>query len=324
MLGALIGFALTSQVLHYPGGPGPGQHKHIVLLAGEEEYRSEEMLPQLAKILSKRYGFETTVLFSQNDRDEIDPENQTHQPGLEALEKADLCVMMLRFRHWPDGDMKHFVDYYLAGKPIVAIRTSTHAFQYPADSMSPYRDYSWNSKVWPGGFGKQVLGETWVSHWGNHGSQATRAHLVGSHPVLTGVEGVFGTTDVYEAAPPEDANILVRGEVVSGMNSSNEPATGLKRTASGSDQFLNHPMMPIVWVREPMNSAKRTNRIFTTTIGAATDFLNPGYRRMIINGVFWGISLDVSKAANVDLIGEYAPSKFGFGGYRRGVKVSSL
>ena len=177
MLSGLVGFALTSQVLHFPGGHGPGQHKHIVLLAGEEEYRSEEMLPQLAKILSQKYGFETTVVFSQNDRGEIDPENQTHQPGLEALEKADLCVMMLRFRHWSDGDMKHFVDYYLAGKPIVAIRTSTHAFQYPAESLSPFRDYGWNSKVWLGGFGKQVLGETWVSHWGNHGSQAPERTL---------------------------------------------------------------------------------------------------------------------------------------------------
>ena len=324
MLSALVGFALTSQVLHFPGGHGPGQHKHIVLLAGEEEYRSEEMLPQLAKILSQKYGFETTVVFSQNDRGEIDPENQTHQPGLEALKKADLCVMMLRFRHWSDGDMKHFVDYYLAGKPIVAIRTSTHAFQYPAESLSPFRDYGWNSKVWLGGFGKQVLGETWVSHWGNHGSQATRAHIIGSHPVLEGVEGVFGTTDVYEASPPADANILVRGEVVSGMNSTDEPATGMKRTASGSEQFLNRPMMPIVWVREPMNSAGRTNRILTTTMGAATDFLNPGYRRMIVNSVFWGSGLAAPSVVNVDLVGEYKPSKFGFGGYRKGVRVSDL
>ncbi len=324
MLSVLVGIAMTAKVLHYPAGPGPGNHKHVVLLAGDEEYRSEEMLPQLAKIISKRFGFETTVVFSQNDRGEIDPENQANQPGLESLDKADLCIMMLRFRHWPDSDMKHFVDYYLAGKPIIAIRTSTHAFQYPPDSNSPYKDYSWNSTVWRGGFGKQVLGETWVSHWGIHGSQATRAHIIGPHPLLNGVEDVFGTTDVYEAAPPADANILVRGEVVSGMNVSDEPASGLKRTASGSEQLLNRPMMPIVWLREPINSAKQTNKILTTTMGASTDFLNSGYRRLIINGVFWGIGLEVPKAANVDLIGEYAPSKFGFGGYRRGVKLTDL
>ena len=324
MLSVLVGIALTSQVLHYPGGPGFGHGKRVVLLAGDEEYRSEEMLPQLAKILSQRFGFETTVVFSQNGQGVIDPDNQTIQPGLEALDKADLCVMMLRFRHWPDQDMKHFVDYYLAGKPILAIRTSTHAFQYPADSSSAYREYSWNSKTWAGGFGKQVLGETWVSHWGNHGSQATRAHMIGSHPIMNGVEGIFTTTDVYEAAPPHDANVLVRGEVVSGMNLTDEPASGIKRSASGTEQLLNQPMMPIVWVRESINPAKRTNRTLTMTIGAATDFLNPGYRRMVVNGVFWLTGLAVPPAANVDLIGKFLPSKFGFGGYKKGVKVSAL
>lgn len=323
MVSTLLGLAM-SQVLHFPGGPGPGKNKHVVLIAGEEEYRSEEMLPQLAKILSKRYGFETTVLFSQNENGEINPDNQANQPGLETLSKADLCIMMLRFRHWPDRDMKHFVDYYLAGKPIIAIRTSTHAFQYSPDTTSQYKDYSWNSKTWPGGFGKQVLGETWVSHWGNHGSQATRGHLIGSHPILDGVKDLFGTTDVYEASPPPDAEILIRGEVVSGMNPTDKSATGAKRTTSGSEQSLNRPMMPIAWNRETVNSANRTSKIFTTTMGAATDFLNPGFRRMILNSVFWSINLVAPKATNVDLIGTYEPSKFGFGGYRRGVKPEDL
>ncbi|MEI7986019.1 MAG: hypothetical protein WCI55_10360 [Armatimonadota bacterium] len=321
MLSATIALmAMGSEVLHFASSKGPGKGKHIVMLAGDEEYRSEEMLPQLAKILSNRYGFECTVVFSQNDRGEIDPDNQIKQPGIEALKKADVCIMMLRFRHWDDTSMQHFADYYLAGKPIIAIRTSTHAFAYPADSTSPFKDYSWNSKTWPGGFGKQVLGETWVSHWGNHGSQATRGHIVSSHQLMHGVENLFGTTDVYEASPPPDAEILVRGEVVSGMKSTDEPATGMKRTSSGNEQLLNKPMMPIAWVREPMNSAKRTNKILTTTIGAATDFLNPGYRRFLINSVFWAANLEVSKVTNIDLVGKYEPSKFGFGGFRKGVK----
>ena len=319
-----LGLAIRSDVLHFPAGKGAGQSKHVVLLAGDEEYRSEEMLPQLAKILSVRYGFECTVVISQNERGEIDPENQTNQPGLAALDKADLCIMMLRFRHWDNVSMKHFVNYYLSGNPIVAIRTSTHAFAYSPDSISPYKDYSWNSISWSGGFGKQVLGETWVSHWGNHGSQATRGHVVSRHTVLRGVSDLFGTTDVYEAAPPADAEILVRGEVVSGMDPADEPATGMKRTARGVEQFLNRPMMPIVWIREPRNSANRTNRILTTTMGAATDFLNPGFRRLLVNSVFWATDLDIARVANLELVGKYDPSKFGFGGYRKGVKPSDL
>ena len=119
LVSAVALMAIGSEVLHFASTKGPGQRKHVVMLAGDEEYRSEEMLPQLAKLLSTRYGFECTVVFSQNDKGEIDPENQVRQHGLEALKKADVCIMMLRFRHWDDTSMKHFVDYYLAGKPII-------------------------------------------------------------------------------------------------------------------------------------------------------------------------------------------------------------
>jgi hypothetical protein len=306
------------------GERGPGKGKHVVLLAGDEEYRSEEMLPQLAKILARRHGFKCTVVFSQNERGEIDPEARRHQPGLEALRSADVCVMMLRFRQWEDAQMKHFVDYYLSGKPIVAVRTSTHAFDYPPDCTSKYRKFGWQSREWPGGFGKQVLGETWVSHWGVHGSQATRGRIVSAHPVVRDVRDVFGTTDVYEAAPPSDAEVLVRGEVVAGLLPTDPAAVGRKKTSGGSEQGLNDPMMPIVWVRQPKNEAGRTNRVLTCTMGSATDFANPGLRRLLVNSVYWAVELRVPSNAQVDLVGRYVPSPFGFGGYRKGVRPSNL
>src|SRR5688572_18282071 len=108
----------------YEGGKGPGQGKHLVFLSGDEEYRSEEAMPQLAKILSTRHGFKCTVLFSINKAGEIDANVRNNQPGLEGLGSADACFVFLRFREWPDDQMKHFVDYYLAGKPIIALRTS--------------------------------------------------------------------------------------------------------------------------------------------------------------------------------------------------------
>lgn len=115
----LLALALTLGLQEYLVYEGKGPR--IVLLAGDEEYRSEEALPQLAKILSKRHGFHCTVSFSINSRGEIDPETRSNQPGLEALDKADLCIMLLRFRQWPDEQMKHFVDYYIRGKPIIEI-----------------------------------------------------------------------------------------------------------------------------------------------------------------------------------------------------------
>lgn len=290
--------------------------KHVVLLAGDEEYRSEEALPQLAKILSQRHGFKCTVLFSINANGEIDPDEHKNQPGLENLKTADLVVMSLRFREWPDDQMRHFDEYVQSGKPIIALRTSTHAFDHKSGT---YEKYGWQSKTWTGGFGKQILGETWVSHWGAHGKQATRGIPVPSkkdHPTMKGVDDVFCTTDVYEAQPPEDANILMYGAVVDGMTIEDPPAFEEKKTKNGSVQDINHPMMPIVWTRP--------NKTLTTTMGAATDFLNEDLRRLIVNAAYWLTGLTPPESVNVDLVGEYKPSPFGFGGYKKGVKPSDL
>src|SRR3954467_8790602 len=169
LLCAALALASTTLSLHaqsagrqwvvYEGKEGPGKGKHVVFLSGDEEYRSEQGLPQLAKILAERHGFKCTVLFSVDPKTgEIDPGTKNNIPGIEALDKADACVMLLRFREWPDDQMKHFVDYLNAGKPIIALRTSTHAFSYAKNKNSPYAKFSYNSKEWPGGFGKQVLG----------------------------------------------------------------------------------------------------------------------------------------------------------------------
>src|SRR6476619_6891355 len=85
-----------------------GQGKHVVFLAGDEEYRSEEGLPMLAKILSQRHGFRTTVLFSVAADGTIDPDKSDSLSHSESLDSADCVVMLLRFRRWPDDIMKRF------------------------------------------------------------------------------------------------------------------------------------------------------------------------------------------------------------------------
>src|SRR4051794_5184893 len=145
----------------YEGGEGPGKGKHVVLVSGDEEYRSEEALPQLGKILAKHHGFKCTVLFAVDKDGTINP-NVSNIPGLEALKTADLMVIFTRFRHLPDEQMKHIVDYVESGKPVVGMRTATHAFNI--DRKNKYAKWSFNAgKEWPGGFGKQVLGETWIN-----------------------------------------------------------------------------------------------------------------------------------------------------------------
>src|ERR1700688_289230 len=128
----------------YQGHDGPGNGKKIVFVSGDEEYRSEEGLPQLAKILAVRHGFHCTVLFAIDPKDgTIKPDQQDNIPGLEALGSADLMVILTRFRDLPDDQMKHIVDYVESGKPIVGMRTATHAFQLK--SSLTFSKYSWDA-----------------------------------------------------------------------------------------------------------------------------------------------------------------------------------
>ena len=302
--------------VNYPGGTGPGKGKHIVLLAGDEEYRSEDSLPMLGKILSQRHGFDCTVLFSVSPEGLIDPNAGTSLSHPEALDTADAIVMLLRFRKWPDATMKRFDAALLRGVPVIALRTSTHAFQLPGTSA--FKGYN--------SFGKRVLGEQWVSHWGAHKSEATCGVIEavnGSAPVLRGVAEVFGNSDVYEAAPPADAKILLRGQVLKGMNPGDGPASYSKKRADGTEQLVNEPMMAVAWTREVKNEAGGSNKIFCTTMGAATDLASEGLRRLVVNGVIWGLGLEVPAKADVSIVGTYEPLLYGFNGFRKNVKPSS-
>lgn len=294
----------------------PGKGKTIVLIAGDEEYRSEDCLPMLGKILSRHHGFNCTVLFSVSPEEIIDPNAQASLTHPEALDSADAIVMLIRFRQWPDETMKRFDAAMKRGVPVIGLRTSTHAFKLPASSA--FKDYN--------SFGKRLLGEQWVSHWGNHKSEATRGIIEAanaSHPVLRGVSDVFGDSDVYEAAPPADAKILLRGQVLTGMKPGDGPASYSKKTKAGVEQGINDPMMPVAWVRELKTESGKSQRIFTTTMGAATDLASEGLRRLVVNGVFWALGEEVPAKAEVTPIGTYEPLMYGFNGFRKDVKPSA-
>lgn len=315
---ALVPAYLPAQtVLEYQGGTGPGAGKRIVLIAGEEEYRSEETLPMLAKILAGRFGFHCTLLFSQNAAGAIDPDALENIPGLAAVGEADLLVLSIRFRELPDSDMKRIVDYLDAGKPIIGIRTATHSFNYVKRPASPYSKWSFQSASPQGGFGRAVLGQTWVNHWGIHGSQSTRGLVRAAAkdlPILRGVQDVWGPSDVYEAASlPADAQVLLDGQVLSGMKPGDAP-------------LASKATMPICWTRAVPAANGKVARVFATTIGAATDFQSEDLRRLFVNACFWSLEMETSipPRADVDYMASYAPSNFGFGGFRKGVKPSDL
>ena len=282
------------------GGKGPGEGKTIVLIAGDQEYRSQESLPALAKILATHHGFKCVVLFSTNkETGAIDPSTTDNPPGLEALRKADLLVLFARFLELPDAQMKEIVDYAEAGRPIVGLRTATHPFNYKLHKDSPYARYGWNNKEFPGGFGRQILGETWVAHWGAHQKQSTRGVIVEGmekHPILRGVKDVWGPSDVYQITTlTGDSKPLLMGQVLNGMTPDAPPDTSKK-------------MMPIAWVK-----SYKGGRIFDTTMGHPGDFQNEGFRRMVVNACYWAVGLEkkISPKGNVELVGPYQPQPIG-------------
>jgi len=312
----LVTGASAADWVVYEGREGPGRGKHIVLISGDEEYRSEEALPMLGKILSQRHGFKCTVLFPiDKATGEINPNEQTNIPGMENIATADLIIASLRFRELPDADMKYFVDYLAAGKPLIALRTTTHAFNYTRNKQSPYAKFDYGSREWPGGFGQQLLGETWINHHGNHKSESTRGLIDGvnkDHPILRGVKDVWGDSDVYGIKHlPNDAEVLLHGLSLAGMQPDSLPN-------------YNKTLMPVTWLKDYQLPGGKQGTALTSTVGAATDLECADLRRLFVNAAYWltGLGDKIDGTANVDYLGEYHPSKFSFNGFIKGVKPS--
>lgn len=310
---AIPAFAADPWV-HYPGGDGPGAGKHIVFVTGDDEYRSEESMPQMAKILSVRHGFECTVLFAINkETGAIDPATMDNIPGLEKLADADLAVVFLRFRQLPDEQMKHIIDYTNSGKPIIGVRTATHAFNYGGDSASPYAKWSWQSKDPRGGWGREVLGETWIAHYGDHEKEATRgipAPGMEDHPLVNGCEDIFGLSDVYKVRKnlPGDSQPVVLGQVLKGMK-------------PDSPQNTDKDELPVAWIKTYTGTEGKASRVFTTTMGHSYDFKSEGLRRLFVNACYWAVGMEdeIPERANVEYVGEYDPAYIGFGTHKVGV-----
>lgn len=298
-LALLTTSALGADWLHLPPKQGSANGKKIVLVSGDEEYRSEESAPMLAKILSQKHGFDCTVLFAINpDGGYIDPNFQKNIPGTEALNSADLLIIGTRFRDLPENQLAAFARFLDAGKPVIGFRTSTHAFTGGAKTG----EFKWAD------FGLKILGETWVSHHGEHAKQGTRSVVEpanAGHEVLRGVGEIFAKSDVYGIANLDQnaATILLRGAVTTGLDSSSNPIPGPK----------NNPMMPLAWLREytaPNGTAK--GKAFCTTLGASVDFADEDLRRLIINASLHLTGVKVPDRADAAYVDPFEPTMYGF------------
>jgi putative membrane-bound dehydrogenase-like protein len=302
---------VSAAPLVFEGTEGIGKGKHIVFLAGDHEYRSEETLPALARILAKHHGFKCTVLFN------IDPASgeivagNSYMPGMEVLDKADLAVIFLRFQAFPQEQMKYLDSYLKRGGPVVGLRTSTHAFKMKDSDPFPKYSFDYKGKDYELGFGHQVLGQTWVGHYGRNHAQSTRISIIDdkkSHPILCGVKDVWVQAGGY-VGKPIDGEVLTMAQPLNGMTPES-PADDTK------------PPMPSEWTRSYKSESGKSARVFTSLYGTPEDLLNDGYRRMLVNGCFWALGLEgaIKADANIAFVGPFKPNTFGNNANARGVK----
>jgi hypothetical protein len=298
--------------LNYPGADGPGKGKLIVLISADQEYRSEQSLPMLAGVLSHHYGFDCTVLFGVNEAGLVDPTAPVHAekgkenefkphniPGLAHLAKADLMIFATRLQTLPDDQMKAFVDYFDSGKPFIALRTANHGFRSPLPYVIDGKKITLT----------EILGGTFLNHHGEWSQDSTRGDIIPAqkdHPILKGVKDIWGLTDVYRTyregtSLPAGCTALVMGQ----------PLVG--RVQGGADNPDKEPL-PVVWIKDWKTSHGKAARVLHCTMGSAKDFENPGLRRLVVNGAFWGLAMEnqIQVDRSVEPIGEYKPLSSGF------------
>jgi type 1 glutamine amidotransferase len=317
LLASLLGAApLHATSIVYQGDAGPGHGKYIVFLASDHEYRAEESCPALARILAKHHGFKCTVVFGV-DKDGFIEAGSSRVSGLDALEKADLFVIFARFLNLPDDEMAHVVSYLDRGGPVVGLRTSSHAFKIPAGAKYAKYDFKSKAEGYENGFGHQILGNTWVGHYGTNHKQGTRVTTVPEqrgNVVLTGVgESAFCHAGAYVGRAAPDFTVLAMSQPLVSMDPGAEPDAA-------------KAPMPCTWTRHYAAKDGSKHRVFHSTQGASEDIADPNYRRLILNGILWaaGMEKDIRADMDVSFVGPYKPGTFSFGGEAKGVKPSDL
>ncbi|MFC5049753.1 hypothetical protein ACFPK9_03885 [Rubritalea spongiae] len=313
---ALCATSTLSAQIVYEGGTGAGEGKHLVFIASDHEYRAEETLPALARIMAKHHGFKCTVLFGTDEEGFIKP-GESNIEGLEALETADGAIFFIRFLDLPDEQMKYIANYLDKGGPIVGLRTSSHGFKIPEGKAYSHFDFKSKAEGFEGGFGQTYLGNTWEGHYGRNHVQGTRIQIIPEkkeHVILRGVEdNAFCHAGGYEAVVRERMEPLTNSQPLTSMEPDGE-----------ADPKM--PPMASTWTFSYAGKDGKMNRAFHSTQGASQDILDDNYRRMIVNGIFWSVGLEDSIKADGDVsfVGPYKPTTFFTGGGVQGVKPADL
>ncbi|HEX9794433.1 MAG TPA: ThuA domain-containing protein [Planctomycetota bacterium] len=199
----------------------------------------------------------------------------------------------------PEAQLEHFYRYLDSGKPLIGVRTANHGFL----------DFDYQLDGRKINFGEDVLGGSFRSHHGRWHQDSTRGLPIGAqrdHPILRGVEDVWGPSDVYRTYPegaalPAGCTALVMGQ----------PLTGRKPTDPFNEKLI---ALPVAWTRTWTGRTGQNAGVFHTTMGSARDFQSAGLRRLVINASYWCLGMEdaIQADAPVDPVGPYRPLESGF------------
>ena len=285
----------------------------VVFVIGDEEYRSEESMPMLAKILKREMDAEISLCFSVDSAGFIDPNRLDHIQGLEALEDADLMVMFARFRELPPQELKYITDYAESGRPMVGFRTTTHTFLYKNDTTQKQMNNEWPSKV---------FGQQWITHHGHfedgHG-KLTEVSLLpeADTPILNGVEPFEAYSWLYHVDGGDwklagDSQPFLEGR-------------SLKSNHEMNGDLDKYPITnPVAWTKTYTGTSGKSARVFFTTLGHPFDFKIENMRKLALNGIYWALGHEdeiPENGINAELTEPYEPNNSGFGNkFKTGIK----
>jgi len=228
------------------------ERPHIVFIVAEDEYNAAETLPAFADELESKYNLDCEVIYgSEKKREGI--------VGMGSLKKADLLVLYVRRRALPAEQMKCLRDYLDSGRPLLALRTTSHAFD--TKGKVPAGCQEWKS------FNTDVLGGNYNNHYkGESVTTVTVATGAENHPILKGIKTPFTSSSLLYITSPlaQSATLLLVGSIP------------------------NREPEPIAWTNRYKDA-----RIFYTSLGSPDDFNNEIFRKMLVNAVFWALDRPV-------------------------------
>lgn len=279
---------------------------HIVFVTGEEEYRSEESFPMLAKLAKRELGAKVTVLYSVDSLGYIDPNRTDHIAGLEALETADLMVVFMRFRNLPKNEREYITNYVESGKPIIGFRTTTHAFKYKNDSTLTEFNEAWPAKV---------FGQQWITHHGHFDDgkfPVTNISIKKGHDdnsILNGFSEFEAYSWLYHV---DGGDWKLKGDskpFLMGHSTKSQHEIDGKLEEFSLDN-------PVAWTKSYTGTSGKKARVFFTTVGHPYDFKLPVVRKIVMNGIYWALGKENSiptDGVNVTLDEPFLPNNSGFG-----------